>query len=141
MDFFSRYSPFIQDYIYRQGWQTLRAVQAAAADAIFNTHDNLLLCASTASGKTEAAFFPIITLMQEQPPASIGCLYIAPLKALISIQALAYGIGTAMYRSLRSAGWPKSPQAYCRLPLNRLRPCCSTGTQQSPSYSAISALW
>ena len=47
MDFFSRYSPFIQDYIYRQGWQALRAVQAAAADAIFNTHDNLLLCASS----------------------------------------------------------------------------------------------
>ena len=86
MDFFSRYSPFIQDYIYRQGWQSLRAVQAAAADAIFNTRDNLLLCASTASGKTEAAFFPIITLMQEQPPASIGCLYIAPLKALINDQ-------------------------------------------------------
>ncbi len=46
----------------------------------------MLLSASTASGKTEAAFFPIITLMQEQPPASVGCLYIAPLKALINDQ-------------------------------------------------------
>lgn len=62
------------------------AYKAAAGDAIFNTDDNVLLSASTASGKTEAAFFPIITLMQEQPPASVGCLYIAPLKALINDQ-------------------------------------------------------
>lgn len=86
MDTFSRYSPFIQQYIYQSGWNQLRAIQAAAGDAIFNTNDNVLLSASTASGKTEAAFFPIITLMQEDPPTSIGCLYIAPLKALINDQ-------------------------------------------------------
>ena len=86
MSVFSRYSPAIQQYIYQSGWQNLRAIQAAAGDAIFNTEDNVLLSASTASGKTEAAFFPIITLMQEQPPTSVGCLYIAPLKALINDQ-------------------------------------------------------
>ncbi|MBO4349509.1 MAG: DEAD/DEAH box helicase [Proteobacteria bacterium] len=86
MDTFHRYSPFIQDYIYRSGWQTLRAVQNAAGDAIFNTDDNVLLTASTASGKTEAAFFPILTLLDETPPSSVGVLYIAPLKALINDQ-------------------------------------------------------
>lgn len=86
MNIFSRYSPAIQRYIYEEGWQKLRAIQAAAGDAIFNSGANVLLSASTASGKTEAAFFPIITLMQEQPPASIGCIYIAPLKALINDQ-------------------------------------------------------
>ena len=86
MNVFSRYSPLIQHYIYENGWTSLRGIQAAAGDAIFNTDDNVLLSASTASGKTEAAFFPIITLMQEQPPASVGCLYIAPLKALINDQ-------------------------------------------------------
>ena len=86
MNIFSRYSPAIQRYIYEEGWQKLRAIQAAAGDAIFNSDANVLLSASTASGKTEAAFFPIITLMQEQPPTSIGCLYIAPLKALINDQ-------------------------------------------------------
>ena len=54
MDIFSRYSDFIQDFIYRSGWQDLRAIQVAAGDAIFNTDQNVLLCASTASGKTEA---------------------------------------------------------------------------------------
>ena len=86
MDVFSRYAPFIQDYIYRSGWHSLRAVQNAAGDAIFNTQENVLLTASTASGKTEAAFFPILTLLEENPPSSIGALYIAPLKALINDQ-------------------------------------------------------
>lgn len=86
MDIFSRYSDFIQDFIFRSGWQDLRAIQVAAGDAIFNTDQNVLLCASTASGKTEAAFFPILTEFTEDPPESVGCLYIAPLKALINDQ-------------------------------------------------------
>ncbi len=86
MDVFQRYAPFIQDYIYRSGWQTLRGVQNAAGEAIFGTEDNVLLTASTASGKTEAAFFPILTLLDENPSDSVGVLYIAPLKALINDQ-------------------------------------------------------
>ena len=86
MSAFDRYAPFVQEYIYRNRWENLRAIQVAAADAIFNTDDNVLLTASTASGKTEAAFFPIITLFSEDPPASVGCIYIGPLKALINDQ-------------------------------------------------------
>ena len=86
MNVYERYAPFIQDYIYRSGWQSLRAVQNAAGDAIFGTDQNVLLTASTASGKTEAAFFPILTLLDEEPSASVGVLYIAPLKALINDQ-------------------------------------------------------
>ena len=88
MGAFDRYAPFVQEYIYRNHWENLRAIQVAAADAIFNTDDNVLLTASTASGKTEAAFFPIITLFSEDMPASIGCIYIGPLKALINDQFL-----------------------------------------------------
>lgn len=86
MDTFSRYAPFIQDYIYSRGWETLRPLQTAAAQVFFDTDDNLLLSASTASGKTEAAFFPILTDLAENPADSIACLYIAPLKALINDQ-------------------------------------------------------
>ena len=86
MNVFERYSPFIQDYIYHSGWQSLRSVQNAAGDAIFNTDENVLLTASTASGKTEAAFFPILTLLEENPSKTVGVLYIAPLKALINDQ-------------------------------------------------------
>lgn len=86
MEVFDRYAPFIKDFIYQNRWENLRAVQLAAGDAIFNTDDNVLLCASTASGKTEAAFFPILTELYENPPVSVGALYIAPLKALINDQ-------------------------------------------------------
>ena len=86
MDIFERYVPFIQDYIYNSGWKSLRAVQNAAGDAIFNTDDNVLLTASTASGKTEASFFPILSLLYEKPSTTVGILYIAPLKALINDQ-------------------------------------------------------
>lgn len=86
MNIFDRYAPFVQEYIYRNRWENLRGVQVAAATAIFNTDENVLLTASTASGKTEAAFFPIITLFSEKPPSSVGCLYIGPLKALINDQ-------------------------------------------------------
>ena len=88
MDIFARYAPFIQDFIYRNGWDSLRAIQVAAGDAIFNTEDHVLLSASTASGKTEAAFFPILTLLDENPSSSIGVIYIGPLKALINDQFL-----------------------------------------------------
>ena len=86
MDVFASYAPFIQDFIYRNGWESLRSVQVAAADAILNSEDNVLLAASTASGKTEAAFFPILSQLDENPSSSVGVLYIAPLKALINDQ-------------------------------------------------------
>ena len=49
MNAFDRYAPFIQDFIYSHDWESLRSIQVAAADAIFNTQDNVLLTASTAS--------------------------------------------------------------------------------------------
>ena len=39
MNVFNRYAPFIQDFIYRSGWQTLRGVQNAAGEAIFGGQD------------------------------------------------------------------------------------------------------
>lgn len=83
---FYSFAPFIQDYIYRKGWSELRQVQLDAAEVLFNSEDNLLLSSSTASGKTEAAFFPIISMLYERPASSFGVLYIAPLKSLINDQ-------------------------------------------------------
>ena len=88
MNIFDRYAPFVQDFIYSQGWSELRPIQVAAGDVILNTDENLLLTASTASGKTEAAFFPILSLFAQDPPTSVGCIYIGPLKALINDQFL-----------------------------------------------------
>ncbi|WP_322155971.1 DEAD/DEAH box helicase [Paratractidigestivibacter sp.] len=86
MGVFDRYAPFIQDFIYDHEWENLRGVQVAAGEAIFGTEDHVLLTAQTASGKTEAAFFPILTEFWEDPPASVGAIYIGPTKALINDQ-------------------------------------------------------
>lgn len=83
---FEQLAPFIQDYIYRNRWTELRDIQVAACDIIFNTDANLLLTSGTASGKTEAAFLPIITKIYQDPPKTVGVLYISPLKALINDQ-------------------------------------------------------
>ena len=83
---FDRYPPFVQEFIYSHGWESLREVQVAAAEVLFETDHNLLLTSSTASGKTEAAFFPILSELCERPSTSVGALYIAPLKSLINDQ-------------------------------------------------------
>lgn len=83
---FNRLAPFLQEYIYNHHWTELREVQVAACDAILDTNAHLLLSAGTASGKTEAAFLPILTLLSETPSTTIGVLYISPIKALINDQ-------------------------------------------------------
>lgn len=85
-DAFHLYSPWIRETIYRKGWTDLRDVQKESADALFNTDSNVLITSGTASGKTEAALFPILTLIDEKPSNSIAVLYISPLKALINDQ-------------------------------------------------------
>ena len=86
MSVFDRYSPFIREYIYSRGWDSLSPVQVAAAELIFGSENNVLLPSGTASGKTEAAFFPILSEFYDDPPSSVGVLYIAPLKTLINDQ-------------------------------------------------------
>lgn len=86
MDVFNRLAPFIQDFIYENKWEELRGNQVAACEVIFDTEDNLLLSSGTASGKTEAAFLPVLTEVYNKPSSSVGILYISPLKALINDQ-------------------------------------------------------
>ncbi len=83
---FSKFPPFIREFIFSRSWESLRAVQLAAAKTIFETDHHLLLTSTTASGKTEAAFFPILSELWERPAHSVGVLYIAPLKSLINDQ-------------------------------------------------------
>jgi ATP-dependent Lhr-like helicase len=84
---FSRLAPFIREYIYEKKWKNLRDIQEAAIAAVLDGDGHLLIASGTASGKTEACFFPVISLLCEIKPASVGALYIGPLKALINDQA------------------------------------------------------
>ncbi|MDF2652071.1 MAG: box helicase domain protein [Paenibacillus sp.] len=86
MDVFNRLAPFIQDFIYQNKWEELRGNQVAACEVIFDSDDNLLLSSGTATGKTEAAFLPVLTELYNKPSNSVGVMYISPLKALINDQ-------------------------------------------------------
>lgn len=86
MSQFDRLAPFIREFLYAQGWTDLRQMQDEAIPAILDGTDDILLAGATATGKTEAAFLPILTALSQSPAASIGVLYIGPLKALINDQ-------------------------------------------------------
>ncbi|WP_160031680.1 DEAD/DEAH box helicase [Paenibacillus sp. An7] len=83
---FRRLAPFIQEFIYKKKWDTLREAQVEACRVLFDTDHHLLIASGTASGKTEAAFFPALTELYHDPSESVGILYIGPLKALINDQ-------------------------------------------------------
>jgi ATP-dependent Lhr-like helicase len=75
----------IQKFIYDRGWQRLSSIQAAAISKIMGGNENLILVSPTASGKTEAAFLPILSKIDCRE-AGVQVLYISPLIALINDQ-------------------------------------------------------
>ncbi|WP_204742178.1 DEAD/DEAH box helicase [Guyparkeria sp. SCN-R1] len=79
----------IQKWIRQKGWRELRNIQSRAIRFICESDADLIIAASTAGGKTEAAFLPLVSQVIDEP-ADVGgfdVLYIGPLKALITDQA------------------------------------------------------
>ncbi len=75
----------IKKFIYEKGWESLRPIQAAAISKILTSDENFILASRTASGKTEAAFLPILSKLDFTKPG-VQVLYISPLIALINDQ-------------------------------------------------------
>ncbi|MGX7669823.1 DEAD/DEAH box helicase [Plantactinospora sp. DSM 117369] len=65
------------------GWRQLRELQEAAVEPLLAGEDAVLL-AATASGKTEAAVFPLLSRMASEQWAGLSVLYVCPLKALLN---------------------------------------------------------
>lgn len=75
----------IRKFIRDKGWEQLRPIQTAAIAKIIASNDNFILASRTASGKTEAAFLPILSKVNFSN-SGIQVLYISPLIALINDQ-------------------------------------------------------
>ena len=75
----------IRRFVRDQRWEALRPIQAAAIQHILASDDNFILASRTASGKTEAAFLPILSKVDFRQPG-VRVLYISPLIALINDQ-------------------------------------------------------
>jgi ATP-dependent Lhr-like helicase len=76
----------IQQWIWASGWTELRDAQERAIPLILDGNEDVIIAATTASGKTEAAFFPILTRLGAPAPQEPLAIYISPLKALINDQ-------------------------------------------------------
>lgn len=84
---FYKLHPAVQRWIWQQGWPALRDIQEAAIKPVLSKDTDLIISASTAGGKTEAAFLPIFSdAVENQSQEGIHTLGIIPLKALINDQ-------------------------------------------------------
>ncbi len=75
----------IRKFIRDKGWEQLRPIQNAAISKILGSDENFILASRTASGKTEAAFLPILSKVNFND-SGVQVLYISPLIALINDQ-------------------------------------------------------
>jgi ATP-dependent Lhr-like helicase len=81
---FDRLHPALQHHIVNSlGWKALRQFQEDAIAPLLDGHHALLI-APTAGGKTEAAFFPILSRMLTEEWPGTSVLYICPLRALLN---------------------------------------------------------
>jgi ATP-dependent Lhr-like helicase len=83
---FNRLDSSLQEALYRMRWTQLRPLQVDAIHEVFDGPGDLILSARTASGKTEAAFLPILSTLVSDPALGVGAVYVGPLKALINDQ-------------------------------------------------------
>lgn len=104
MSVFARFPPRLQEAIVaRLGWSSLRPVQEQAGEALLSGA-NAVILAPTAGGKTEAAVFPLLADLIQQPAQGVAALYVAPIKALLNDQADRLGLYTEMV-GLRRCVW------------------------------------
>lgn len=76
----------LQRQLYKMAWPELRPLQVESIRAVHEGDDHLILSAATASGKTEAAFLPVLSKIADDPLGSVRAMYVGPLKALINDQ-------------------------------------------------------
>jgi ATP-dependent Lhr-like helicase len=73
----------VRRWAWTQGWQALRDIQERAIPPIMAGR-SVVLASATASGKTEAAFLPLLS--RQARGEGLRVLYVSPLKALINDQ-------------------------------------------------------
>lgn len=83
---FDRLSGALQYHIVNSlGWKDLRPVQQETIDAVLDGN-NCVVLAPTAGGKTEAAFFPLLSLMDTEDWRAVSVVYLSPIRALLNNQ-------------------------------------------------------
>lgn len=105
---FERLHPHVQSWIWGQNWGHLRPAQAEAVEPILCRDRDVIISAATASGKTEAAWLPILSSLAHDMdatglPAGVKAMHVSPLKALINdqygrLESLAQSVNMPIHR-------------------------------------------
>lgn len=86
MSAFDRLSGALQYHIVNSlGFSELRPVQLLTIDALLDGR-NAVVLAPTAGGKTESAFFPVLSMMDSEDWRPVSVLYLSPIRALLNNQ-------------------------------------------------------
>jgi ATP-dependent helicase Lhr and Lhr-like helicase len=72
-----RLHPTIRRWIRDQGWDELREIQARTVLSILDGDRDIPIAATTAAGKTETAFLPILTSVADRKEPGFAVLYIS----------------------------------------------------------------
>lgn len=130
MSSFDRLHPALQHHIVNSlGWRELRPFQEAVIPPILSGQ-HLIILAPTAGGKTEAAFFPVVSRMLSEGWTGLSVLYLCPIKALLNnLDLRLQRYSTLLGR--RSALWHGDVKSSARKQILREPPDCLLTTPES----------
>jgi ATP-dependent Lhr-like helicase len=134
---FERLHPALQHHVVNSlGWKDLRPFQQAVIEPVLEGK-HLLILAPTAGGKTEAAFFPVLSRMLAEGWRGLSVLYVCPIKALLNnLDARLDRYCTLLGR--RSALWHGDVAAGRKKAILRDPPDCLLTTPESLEVMLVS---
>lgn len=134
---FDRLHPALQHHVVNSlGWRELRPFQEAVIPQVLDGN-HLIVLAPTAGGKTEAAFFPVVSRMLSEGWTGLSVLYVCPIKALLNNLDLRL----QRYCSLlgrQSALWHGDVKASAKKRILREPPDCLLTTPESLEVMLVS---
>ncbi len=137
MSNFERLHPALRHHIVNSlGWRELRPFQDAVISPVLDGQ-HLIVLAPTAGGKTEAAFFPVLSRMLSESWTGLSVLYLCPIKALLN------NLDTRLQRYCRLVGrtsalWHGDVKSSSRIKIQRELPDCLLTTPESLEVMLVS---
>ena len=134
---FDRLHPALRHHVVNSlGWRDLRPFQEAVIEPVL-AGKHLLILAPTAGGKTEAAFFPVLSRMLTEGWGGLSVLYVCPIRALLNnLDARLSRYCTLLGR--RSALWHGDVAAGLKKAVLRDPPDCLLTTPESLEVMLVS---
>ena len=137
MSNFDALYPALQHHIVNSlGWRDLRPFQDTVIPPIL-AGQHLIILAPTAGGKTEAAFFPVLSRMLSEGWTGLSVLYICPIKALLNNLDMRLQRYCALV-GRNAALWHGDVKASARRRILREPPDCLLTTPESLEVMLVS---